>query len=167
MRLDVGKDRIQELLNDRQVFEDASLVAYGYDLLRRENGIANGPAVLALWRRLRMERIRITQARISTRSEWHLDAENRLLALLRNFGQNAIARRTWPNNAMNASRNRPAGSLRSATSTPAALSQTLCDEGRCMATFRDFAELTATAGRLSLLNPRFELSQNVFAISSL
>ena len=44
------EERIAQMLNDRQVFEDASLVAYGLDLRQREKGIANGPAVLALWR---------------------------------------------------------------------------------------------------------------------
>ena len=33
-RLDVVENEVGELLNDRQTFDDASLVAYGYDLLR-------------------------------------------------------------------------------------------------------------------------------------
>ncbi len=39
-----------DLLQDRTVFESASLLAYGVDLTQRVKGIANGPAVLALWR---------------------------------------------------------------------------------------------------------------------
>lgn len=41
---------IEQLLVDETTNENACLVAYGFDLLSRLNGIANGPAVLALWR---------------------------------------------------------------------------------------------------------------------
>jgi hypothetical protein len=49
-RLGVAEEQLQRLLDVRSQFEDASLVAYALDLLQREQGIANGPAVLALWR---------------------------------------------------------------------------------------------------------------------
>jgi hypothetical protein len=88
-RLDVAEDRIEELLNDRQVFEDASLVAYGYDLLRREQGIASGPAVLALWRGFAWNEYGSPKQGFRLKAESILDAENRLLELLRGFGHKA------------------------------------------------------------------------------
>jgi hypothetical protein len=118
-RLDVGEGRIQELLNDRQVFEDASLVAYGYDLLRRANGIATGPAVLALWRGFAWN--------ASGRPSQVFDSKRMGSSLQRTdfwrcceTAAKMQSRRTWPNNAMNSSGNRPTCSLRSATSTLAA-----------------------------------------------
>jgi hypothetical protein len=89
-QLDVWNNHIQELLNDRPAFEDASLVAYGYDLLRRENGIASGPAVLALWRSFAWNESGSPKPGFRLKANVIVDAENRLLALLRNFGQNAI-----------------------------------------------------------------------------
>jgi hypothetical protein len=88
-RLDARNDRIEELLNDRQVFEDASLVAYGYDLLRREQGIASGPAVLALWRGFAWNESGSPKQGFRLKAESIVDAENRLMELLRDFGQKA------------------------------------------------------------------------------
>jgi hypothetical protein len=39
-RINISENGISELLGDRTTTEDASLVAYGYDLLQREKGIA-------------------------------------------------------------------------------------------------------------------------------
>ena len=87
-RLGAGEGGIQELLDARQVFEDASLVAYGYDLLQREKGIANGPAVLALWRGFAWNESGSPKQGFRLKAEMIVDAENRLLALLQNLGQN-------------------------------------------------------------------------------
>ena len=86
----VGKDRIEGLLDDRQVVEDASLVAYAYDLLQREKGIANGPAVLALWRGFAWNESGSPKHGFRLKAKMIDDAKNRMLALLRHRGQNAI-----------------------------------------------------------------------------
>jgi hypothetical protein len=88
-RLDVGKEKIAELLHDRRVFEDASLVAYGYDLLRREKGIASGPAVLALWRGFAWNESGSPKHGFRLKAQSIVDAERRLVELLRHFGQDA------------------------------------------------------------------------------
>lgn len=49
----ISDDSITALLDDEQNHYNASLLAYGCDLLRRLNGIATGPAILSLWRGLR------------------------------------------------------------------------------------------------------------------
>ncbi len=41
---------IASLENDQELRECVCLVTYGYDLLDRMKGVANGPSVLALWR---------------------------------------------------------------------------------------------------------------------
>jgi hypothetical protein len=87
-RLSVGEGGIQELLNARQVFEDASLVAYGCDLLQREKGIANGPAVLALWRGFAWNESGSPKQGFRLEAEMIVNAESRLLALLQDFEQN-------------------------------------------------------------------------------
>ena len=43
-------ESIEALANDPALRETLALVAYGYDLLRRVDGVAEGPATLALWR---------------------------------------------------------------------------------------------------------------------
>ena len=83
--LDVAKDEIEEQLNDRQVFEHASLAAYGYDLLQREKGIANGPAVLALWRGFAWNESGSPKHGFRLKAKSMVDAECRLLALLQDM----------------------------------------------------------------------------------
>ena len=89
-RLGVRENEIRELLDDRQALEDASLIAYGYDLLQREKGIANGPAVLALWRGFAWNESGSPKHRFRLKAEMIVDAENRLLASLQNLGQNVL-----------------------------------------------------------------------------
>ena len=89
-RLNVDASRITELLDDRQTSEDASLVAYGYDLLQREKGIANGPAVLALWRGFAWNESGSPKHGFRLKAKLIADAENRLLALLQDIGHNAM-----------------------------------------------------------------------------
>ena len=88
--LNVRKDEIEESLNDRQVFEDASLVAYGCDLLQREKGIANGPAVLALWRGFAWNESGSPKHGFRLKAELIADAEKRLLVLAQDIDQNAM-----------------------------------------------------------------------------
>lgn len=88
--LNVREDEIEDLLNDRQVFEDASLVAYGCDLLQREKGIANGPAVLALWRGFGWNESGSPKHGFRLKAELIADAEKRLLELLQKNDQNAM-----------------------------------------------------------------------------
>jgi hypothetical protein len=88
-RLVISQDDIENLLNDRQVFEEASLVAYGTDLLRREQGIASGPEVLALWRGFAWNESGSPKPDFRLTAKMIVDAEQRLLALLRDLDQNS------------------------------------------------------------------------------
>jgi hypothetical protein len=87
-RLDVGEDEITELLNDRRTSEDASLVAYGYDLLQRAKGIANGPAVLALWRGFAWNESGSPKHGFRLKAKLIVAAEKRLLALMQDINHN-------------------------------------------------------------------------------
>ncbi len=89
-RVYVGNDESEELLNDRHVFEDASLVAYGYDLLQRAKGIANGPAVLALWRGFAWNELGAPKKGFRLSAMSIIEAEGRLLTLLQNSGRKAV-----------------------------------------------------------------------------
>ncbi len=46
----ISSERLEDLLKDEQNRTHASLVAYSRDLLLRLEGVATGPAILALWR---------------------------------------------------------------------------------------------------------------------
>lgn len=89
-QLDVSKKEIENLLSERITCEDASLLAYGYDLLQREKGIANGPAVLALWRGFAWNEAGSPKKHFRLRAKLIIDAENRLLALLQEIDRNAV-----------------------------------------------------------------------------
>ena len=82
----INEAQIEKLLADRQVFEDASLLAYGADLLQRGKGIANGPAVLALWRGFAWQASGSPRPQFQLTAELIFSAEKRLLALLSNDG---------------------------------------------------------------------------------
>jgi hypothetical protein len=88
--LGVGKDTIEGFLGDRQTVEDASLAAYGYDLLQRKKGIANGSAVLVLWRGFAWNESGSPKQGFRLKAKMIIDAETRLLALLRSFGQSTV-----------------------------------------------------------------------------
>ena len=45
-----GRRCAEAIVDDPAMRETVALVAYGHDLLKRMQGIAEGPAVLALWR---------------------------------------------------------------------------------------------------------------------
>lgn len=96
-RLVVSENEVRELLNDRQTSEDASLVAYGYDLLKREKGIANGPAVLALWRGFAWNKLGSPNHGFRLEAGEIVSAANRLLALMKNTGQNSLEQSGKPN----------------------------------------------------------------------
>lgn len=90
-RLDIGESAVAELLDDRQTSEDASLLAYGHDLLQREKGIANGPAVLGLWRGFAWNEAGSPKQGFRLKAHLIIEAENRLLALLQTIDQNAAS----------------------------------------------------------------------------
>ena len=82
-RFDVNKSVVDRLLDDREIADDASLVAYGYDLREREKGVANGPAVLALWRSFAWNGTGAPKRRFRLESKLILAAERRLLRALK------------------------------------------------------------------------------------
>ncbi len=71
------------LLDDEQNHYNASLVAYGHDLLHRLNGIANGPAVLALWRGFAWDKSGSPKHKFKLKSSMIMDAESSLLAAIK------------------------------------------------------------------------------------
>ena len=81
-RLSVNEKGIVELVDDPKTSEDTSLLAYGCDLLQRGKGIANGPAVLALWRGFAWNQSGSPKREFQLKAKLIGDAENRLLALL-------------------------------------------------------------------------------------
>jgi len=89
--LDVGEEEITDLLNDRQTSEDASLVAYGYDLLQRAKGIANGPAVLVLWRGFAWNERGSPKHGFRLKAKLIVAAEERLLALMQTISPGSHA----------------------------------------------------------------------------
>ncbi|MEM8670953.1 MAG: hypothetical protein AAGG48_25720 [Planctomycetota bacterium] len=84
-QLNDGKD-VADLLVDRLIYEDASLLAYGYDLRQREKGIANGPAVLALWRGFAWDESGSPKRNFKLTAKSFVDSERRLLMLLKSTG---------------------------------------------------------------------------------
>ncbi len=84
--LNVGEDEIRRLLSHRATSEDASLVAYGYDLRQRAKGIANGPAVLAVWRGFAWNESGSPKQDFRLKAKLIVAAEERLLELIEAIG---------------------------------------------------------------------------------
>ena len=74
---------VEELLTRESNLESASLVAYGVELFHRMKGISNGPAVLALWRGFAWNRSGSPKIPFRLTAALILDAEKRLLQLLK------------------------------------------------------------------------------------
>lgn len=70
---------LEGLLKQRSTFVDASLAAYGVDLMERELAIANGPAVLALWRGFAWNELGSPNSRFQLSAAAIMDAQSRLL----------------------------------------------------------------------------------------
>jgi hypothetical protein len=85
-KVTVSDSQIDELLSERTNREDASLVAYGLDLLVRQRGTATGPAVLALWRGFAWNETGSPKPKFKFASELVLNAEKRLSQKLKNLG---------------------------------------------------------------------------------
>ena len=81
--ISVTDNAISNLLDDDQHKHDASLVAYGYDLLQRLNGIANGPAVLALWRGFAWDKAGSPKHKFKLKPATIMDAEPSLHAAIK------------------------------------------------------------------------------------
>jgi hypothetical protein len=72
----------EAIVNDPLTGEASALLAYGHDLIHRLDAIANGPAVLALWRRFAWTRTGSPKPKFQLSSRMILDAELRLRGLL-------------------------------------------------------------------------------------
>ncbi len=90
LSISVSDKDIEGLLSDLSTFENASLLAYGFDLFRRIKGIANGPAVLALWRGFAWKRSGSPKPNFQLTAALILNAEAEIVAILK---QRTIARR--------------------------------------------------------------------------
>ena len=80
----ISTDAISDLLDDADNQCQASLLAYGHDLLQRLNGIANGPAVLSLWRGFAWNENGSPKPKFKLKTDMILNAESQLLAALAN-----------------------------------------------------------------------------------
>ena len=80
--IEVDEGVLNEMLQTRLAFEDASLVAYADDLIQREKGIANGPAVLALWRGFAWNETGSPKHGFRLKASLIVEAEERLFNLL-------------------------------------------------------------------------------------
>lgn len=85
--IDIGA-RPDDVTTDKIVLENgeaSALIAYGHDLLQRLHGTANGPAVLALWRRFAWNSSGSPKPKFRLSAKLILDAETQIQALLRQF----------------------------------------------------------------------------------
>ena len=80
----VSANSISELLDDTNIHSQLSLLAYGHDLLQRLNGIANGPAVLSLWRGFAWNENGSPKPKFQLKADMIMDAESQVLAVLKN-----------------------------------------------------------------------------------
>lgn len=86
LRVSVPDTEIEELLTDVPTFESASLLAYGFDLFRRTRGIANGPAVLALWRGFAWNRFGSPKTKFQLTATLIINAEAEIINILKQRG---------------------------------------------------------------------------------
>lgn len=82
-QLQVREAEIDKLLQQAPVREQASLYAYALDMLQRQQGIANGAAVLALWRDFAWNEHGSPKPRFQLKAENLIQAEASLLKILR------------------------------------------------------------------------------------
>jgi hypothetical protein len=75
-----------ELIADDRIHEDSALVAYGYDLLSRMSGVANGPAILALWRGFAWTKTGSPKPKFKLVADNICDAEQRLVTAIGTVG---------------------------------------------------------------------------------
>ncbi|MGB0597301.1 MAG: hypothetical protein ACPGLY_11485 [Rubripirellula sp.] len=80
--IEIDEGVLAEVLRARRAFEDASLVAYADDLIQRDKGIANGPAVLALWRGFAWNEMGSPKYGFRLKASLIVEAEERLCKLL-------------------------------------------------------------------------------------
>lgn len=78
----LDKTAAQKLTDDKDLRSTIALSAYGSDLLHRLNGIANGPAVLGLWRRFAWAPNQAPQKSFKLTADMIIDAEDVLLKIL-------------------------------------------------------------------------------------
>ena len=78
----VADFQAEAIVYDPLTAEAAALLTYGHDLIQRLDAIANGPAVLALWRRFAWTRTGSPKPKFQLSSRMILDAESQLCSLL-------------------------------------------------------------------------------------
>ena len=78
----VDERRAEEIASHPDTCEVSALHAYGHDLIQRLDAIANGPAVLALWRRFAWSSSGSPKPKFRLKSKMIQDAELRLRNLL-------------------------------------------------------------------------------------
>lgn len=81
----ITESQIGGLLEDAANLESASLLAYGYDLLQRTKGIANGPAILALWRSFAWTTAGSPKAKFRLTPDLIIEAETRMIDAMKDM----------------------------------------------------------------------------------
>lgn len=76
------ESRAEEIASHPDTGEASALLAYGHDLIQRLDAIANGPAVLALWRRFAWNASGSPKPNFQLKTKMILDAQSRLQTLL-------------------------------------------------------------------------------------
>jgi len=96
----VTPERCREIAGDPATRQSAGFSTYGYWLINRLSGCADGPAVLALWREIAWNKAGSPIKGFSLQCEDFEDAERRLLYAIQNTSeQPGAADRDipWPN----------------------------------------------------------------------
>lgn len=86
-QITITESEITEVLEGNEHVERASLVAYGYDLLQRMKGIANGPAVLSLWRGFAWTKAGSPKSGFRLTADLIIDAERRMIEVMKDIAQ--------------------------------------------------------------------------------
>lgn len=82
-RLAILEAQVAKLLDDDANNENASLIAYGHDLAQRMKGIANGPAILALWRGFAWTKAGSPKSKFRLKADSILSAEQQMIETMR------------------------------------------------------------------------------------
>jgi hypothetical protein len=79
----LDETKAQTIVDDEVFAESTASLAYGHDLVLRLDGVATGPAVLALWRRFAWTKMGSPKKQFRLQSELMLKAESRLIEFLK------------------------------------------------------------------------------------
>jgi hypothetical protein len=82
-RIPLSESLLMKVIDDPENREDVALIAYGYDLLQRLKGIANGPAILVLWRGFAWSEAGSPKKKFRLKEDVIVNAEKRMIETMR------------------------------------------------------------------------------------